>query len=168
MKKVMYMAMSVNGFIADTEGNTPWSDEEWNSFNQAVKETGNLVIGRKTYELMKDDDTLNKFKDQLVVVVTSKVLPKNEANVSFVASPAEVMNLLEKKKYKTALLAGGTVLNSSMLNGGFIDELYLDVEPKLFSGGINLFSNDIVDLDLELMGSKKIGKNTVQLYYKVK
>ena len=53
MKVILYQAMSVNGYIAGAHDETPWSDEEWKSFSKAVSEAGNIIIGRRTYELMK-------------------------------------------------------------------------------------------------------------------
>jgi len=49
------MAMSVNGYIAKENGETHWSDEEWRSFSEKVKEFACIIIGRKTYEIMRGE-----------------------------------------------------------------------------------------------------------------
>ena len=36
MKVILYMAMSVNGYVATEQDETPWSDEEWESYHNAV------------------------------------------------------------------------------------------------------------------------------------
>lgn len=46
MKVVLYMATSINGYIATTNHETPWSDQEFESYSNKVKEVGNLVLGK--------------------------------------------------------------------------------------------------------------------------
>jgi dihydrofolate reductase len=65
------------------------------------------------------------------------------------------------------IIGGGAVLNSSFLKKKLVDEIYIDVEPKIFSSGIPFFTNDISNLDLELLEINQIGKNSVQLHYKI-
>ena len=48
MKVILYMAISANGYIAKLNHDTPWSDEELQSYSEKVKEAGNLIIGRTT------------------------------------------------------------------------------------------------------------------------
>ena len=112
-------------------------------------------------------DGFNKLQDTLVIVVTSKTDGKNDTILNFVHNPKEAIDLLEQKGYQVALIAGGRELNSSMIKEGLIDELYLDVEPQIFSKGISIFSNDISDKELKLLGSKMIGTDTIQLHYAV-
>ncbi len=59
-KVILYMAMTTNGYIARTNNDTPWSNEEWLSFAKKVEEVKNLVMGRKTFEIMKEGGSLKK------------------------------------------------------------------------------------------------------------
>ena len=54
MKVVLYMAMSVNGCIAKENNETPWSDAVWESYYKIAKQFKAIILGRKTYEIMKD------------------------------------------------------------------------------------------------------------------
>ena len=49
-----------------------------------------------------------------------------------------------------------------------MDEILITIEPKLFGVGINFTEGEDLDLNLELIESKEIGDNAVQLKYKVK
>lgn len=62
---------------------------------------------------------------------------------------------------------GGGELNGSLAKLGLIDELILDVEPVILGQGKRLFGDCKVRLDLQLIGSKRIGTGTVQNRYKV-
>ena len=53
------------------------------------------------------------------------------------------------------------------LKDGVVDEILITVEPKLFGLGLNFTEGEELDLNLELLESKEIGDNAVQLRYKV-
>lgn len=161
------MAQSVNGFIAKQNDDTPWSNEEWKSFNKKVQECGNVVIGSRTFKLMQEQIGSKAFKKIKVVVVTSKKHDTFFENVMFVGKPNEALDILKKLKFKTVFMGGGATLNSSFLKQGLVDEVYFDIEPKIFSKGIPFFSTDIKDVNLKLLNMLKIGRNSIQLHYKV-
>ena len=78
------------------------------------------------------------------------------------------MGPLDKlKKFETVIIAGGGILNSSFLKEGLIDELYLDIEPIAFGKGINVFENEDFEANLELLETKQLSPNEIQLHYKV-
>lgn len=167
MKVILYMAMTVNGYIAKENNETPWSNEEWQSYHKFVKKMKNIIIGKNTYEIMKRDDEFNKIGNPFTVVLTHKM--ENDANnFAFVKSPREAINLLREKGFNNILVAGGGKLNSSFMKESLIDEIYLDVEPLLFGKGIKLFSDETFNKKLELLEINKLSKNTIQLHYKIK
>ena len=49
MKVTLYMAITANGMIARKNLETPWSDEEFNSYYEKVKEVGNVIVRSRTY-----------------------------------------------------------------------------------------------------------------------
>ena len=75
--------------------------------------------------------------------------------------------MLEQKGFTFAFLAGGGQLNTSFVKENLIDEIYLDVEPLVFGKGIRVFAEGDFELELELLETKKLNPNTVQLHYKV-
>lgn len=165
MKVVLYMAITVNGFIAKQNGETPWSNEEWLSFSEKVGEIKNLVIGRKTFEIMKAENEFQKIGNPFTVIVSNE--KDNNSNFTFADSPEQALELLKEKGFEQALVAGGGLLNSSFLQKGLIDEIYLDVEPFLFGSGVKLFAENDYEAKLELLSTKQLSKNTIQLHYKV-
>lgn len=163
MKVVLYMAITANGYIAKENNETPWSDEEWKSFSNIVKKIGNLVIGRKTFEVMTQDAEFQQIGNPFTVIVSNK----KDNNSNFVNSPEQAINLLEEKGFSEILVAGGGMLNSSFMQKGLVDEIYLDVEPFLFGKGIKLFADNEFESKLELLETKQLSKNTIQLHYKI-
>jgi len=163
MKVVLYMAITANGYIAKENNETPWSDEEWQSFSNIVKKIGNLVIGRKTFEIMNQDDEFQQIGNPFTVIVSNK----EDNNSNFVNSPEQAIKLLEKKGFSQILVAGGGMLNSSFMQKGLVDEIYLDVEPFLFGKGIKLFADNEFESKLELLETKQLSKDTIQLHYRI-
>ena len=163
MKVILYMAITANGYIAKEDNKTPWSDEEWQSFSEKVKEIKNLVIGRKTFEIMQKEKEFQKIGDPFTVIVSNQ----KEDNSNFVNSPKQAIKLLEEKGFLKILVAGGGILNSSFMQKGLIDEIYLDIEPFLFGKGINLFAENDFETKLELLETKQLSKNVIQLHYRI-
>lgn len=53
MKTILYMSITANGMIAKDDDSTSWvSPTEWKSFSSMIQKTGNMIIGRRTYEVM--------------------------------------------------------------------------------------------------------------------
>ena len=160
------MAMTANGYIAKENDETPWPEEEWNSFRKIARDIGSIVIGRRTYEIMLDKKEIDKLDKIKVIVVTSKNIA--DKNIIFANSIEEALKIAKKQGFDKVLLAGGSKLNSSFIKENLIDEIYLDIEPILFGKGIKLFSDSDFEANLELLETKKLSKNEIQLHYKIK
>jgi len=165
MKVILYMAITANGMIAKENDDTPWSQEEWESYARKVKECGNLIIGRKTFEVTDKND-FKKIGNPFVVVVSSKKLSISKGAV-FENSPEQALTLVKEKGFSQALICGGGGNNTSFMKAGLVNEIYLDVEPFIFGKGIPLFRPEEFEYKLELLEVNKLSSQTIQLHYKV-
>lgn len=169
MKAILYMAMTVNGMIARENDETPWSDEEWECYKKQVKEAGNIIIGQRTYDIMRADDEFASLGEPFIVVVTDGSQKQLVAsNTAFASSPKKALDKVKNAGFETVLVGGGSTLNASFLKEGLIDEIILDVEPLMFGRGIPLLSSDDFEIQLDYIGSKKISGQLLQLHYRVK
>lgn len=169
MKTILYMATTPNGYIAKENDDTSFvSKDSWESFDELSKKAGNLIIGRRTFEISVQDGTF-PYPQRLNVVMThNKVENKWGENVLFTdKSPREALKILEDRGFETAFIGGGGSINSVFMKEGLIDEIYLDIEPKVFGNGIQLFKPSDFKFDLELVEVKNLRDRTVHLYYKV-
>lgn len=82
-------------------------------------------------------------------------------------SPQEILNLLRKKGFSETLVCGGGQINGVFAKADLIDEIYSDIEPVVLGAGCRLFGDTTVRLDLRLIGTKKLGAQTLQVHYKV-
>ena len=160
------MAISVNGMIAKKDDDTSWiSQKEWDSYSLVVRTAGNVVIGRRTYEIITKQPGFAELKDIKVVVVSSQDFPTLSENHVITHSPQEALQKLEH--FDTVVVAGGSILNASFMNANLIDEIYLDIEPIAIGSGIPLFNTEEFENKLQLLEINKITDGEIQLHYKV-
>ncbi len=160
------MAISTNGMIAKNDDDTSWILEtEWNSYSHAVRNAGCLIVGRRTYNILTKQPEFSEFKDVELVVVANENFSTIADNHLIAFSPKEALDKL--KSFETVIIAGGGILNTSFLKERLIDEIYLDIEPIIIGKGIKFFDDDNFEANLELLETKLLSKNEIQLHYRV-
>lgn len=170
MKVILYIGVTANGLIAGEDDNASFVEvDSWKGFEKIYKKAGNIIMGRRTFGLSIVDGTF-PYQDALNVVMSHKKI-KNEWGENVLItdqSPRWVITKLEELGFSEAFIAGGGIVNSAFMKEGLIDEIYLDVEPIAFGKGVPLFAPDDFEVNLELIGSKNLNSNTIQLHYAVK
>ena len=165
-KVILYMAISLNGFIAKSNDDTSWiSKEEWDSYSLAVRTAGNLIVGHRTYNILTKQPEFSEFKDVKLVVVAEENFQTLTSNHLVAHSPKEALELL--KGFKEVVVAGGGALNASFAEENLVDEIFIDIEPIIFGKGIPLFRDKDFVRNLKLVEQKKISENEIQLHYEV-
>ena len=166
MKVILYMASTANGLIAKPDDDTSWiSGKEWDSYSEATRKAGNLIVGHRTYDILTKQPEFSEFKDVKLVVVATGVVELVAANHMTAHTPVEALSMLSDAS--EVVVAGGGALNASFLAENLIDEIYLDIEPRIFGEGIALAHGKSFDLELQLLGTKEISANEIQLHYRV-
>lgn len=171
MHTTLFMAMSVNGVIATPDGQEEFlSDENWRTFSSLAREFSNFIVGRRTYEAVKnwgEGYGFDDFPEAHKVVVSDDPAYKLDPGYVLVGSPQEALGSLEKAGFERALLAGGSTTNSSFAKAGLVDEIILNVEPVVVGKGISVFGSEDFQMPLELLETKKIEPGILQLHYQV-
>lgn len=154
--------MTANGMIARKNLETPWSEDEFASYCNKVKEVGAFIIGNVTFSQFRESD-FEAMGNPLTIVLTTKSL-ENTDKVRYANSAEEAFEVLEKEGFKTALVTGGAQTNKAFAK--YIDEIYLDIEPLIFGEGIPLFSPVNFEYKLKFISFKMLSAQTIQLHYK--
>ena len=160
------MAQTLDGKIGKNEFHkTNWtSSEDKKEFIKLTKQAGVIIMGNSTYKTLA-----GPLKNRLNCILTRN--KKNKKNIKgeleYFEDINELLKSLEDRKYKEAILCGGSQINSLFIKNNLISEIYITIEPKIFGNGINLFSDIDLDIDLELIESKKMNNSCI-LKYKVK
>jgi dihydrofolate reductase len=169
MKLILYMAQSLNGFIAKEDDSTPWSNESWESYSKICSKYPAIIVGRTTFNLIQEDPSeWESIGNPFVVVLSSKPLNLSGGFIS-VSSPEEAVNVLKSRGFESAIVGGGSKCNTSFLNAGLINELVVDVEAQLFKTGVPFVDPLMLqeDLSLDLKSVDKISPRLVQLRYSI-
>ncbi len=158
------MAVTMDGKIAKSSDHFPdWtSKEDKKIFAEISKKHGVVIMGEKTFKTFPAP-----LKDRLNVVFSlKKNLPEIKGVKWVTGEPGKVLKELEKMGFNSAILGGGSYLNTLFLEKKLIDEIVITIEPKIFGEGLSLFGKDF-NIDLTLLEVKKINDNSVILKYKV-
>lgn len=169
MKVILYMDITVNGMIGKIDGKSDFtSEEDGISFNETCQKIGTVISGRKTYEVLYPD--FMPLKQGTHYVLTHDITKiSNNPTVKFTNKPPEELLIeIEKSGNKEVCLIGGQQTISQFMQKGLIDEIYLDIEPLIFGQGMSLFAPSDFETKLELLETKNLSPQTVQLHYKVK
>ncbi|QEA48720.1 dihydrofolate reductase [Latilactobacillus curvatus] len=170
-KVILYLAQSLDGFIAEKDGSTAWlaalDSSESDAAIQAFQRTvDTVVMGRKTYEQSLKLAGTYPYQDKNGYVF-SKTLHDTEDRTHVVAGNIpEFMRQLKKEDGGNIWLVGGAEIFTELLKAQLVDELIITIAPVLLGDGISLVSTHLTDMPLELINSRQIG-HFVELTYKI-
>ena len=169
---VLYITMSVDGFIADTEGGVGWlagAPGEDYGYAQFYEGVDAVLLGRKTYEQILGFDVGFPYADKPCYVFSSdESLPRAAESVEIVTTPAEeFVARLKLSEGGPIWLGGGARLATTLWDAGLVDEMHLFNQPIVLGGGIPLFSEPYQRRGLELLGSKSWPGGLVEVRYRV-
>ncbi|CAM1361062.1 Bifunctional deaminase-reductase domain-containing protein [Tenacibaculum litoreum] len=172
----VFIATSLDGYIADKNGNLDWlhcipnpnnNDMGYMEFN---KEIDALVMGRTTFETVLGFDVEWPY-DKPVFVLSNKLkkIPQSHKEKAFLikGTLTEVLNHIHKKGFSRLYIDGGTTIQN-FLKEDLIDEMVLTTIPILLGGGSSLFGELSNKLNFELVGTKTYLNQIIQNRYRRK
>ncbi|NCN87723.1 MAG: dihydrofolate reductase [Candidatus Pacebacteria bacterium] len=172
MQISLIAAMTIDGFIGRDEQDRSFnwtSAEDKKHYVQQIKKADAIVMGRKTFE------TFSRYpKDSHWVIYTSdkenlkKPQSKHITVETTDLAPRKLLEKLENDGKKEVMICGGSSIYTMFMQSGMVDKLYLTVEPVLFGRGIKLFSDNLGQVDLELIKVDHLSSQTIMLEYEVK
>lgn len=168
MKVTLYMAMSLNGYIAEENGSEDFlSHANWEKFCSLAKECGNFIVGRKTYEAVKNWDEgfgFDDLKGIQKVIISQDPDYKVDEGYTVAISPKDAISKLQG--FESILVTGGSTINTAFIKEHLLDEVILNIEPVLIGKGVPLFAQDNFSKKLDLVSSKE-DNGILTLHYKV-
>lgn len=169
MKVTIYNAISIDGYIATQDQQTDWvSETDWKQFNDLVKKSEVIVMGRNTYQT----SDIFPYDCELNIVMTSQkdFLNSNKhTNTIFTnKTPKQVVKLVEKLGYKQLLIIGGGKLNASFIKEGLVDEVIVDIHPIILGAGVKLFEAENLNVKLKKIDTTELKEGLVTIKYKIK
>lgn len=178
MKGCVYIATSLDGYIASKDGSVafldglpkPTPDEGDMGFGAFLASIDVMIMGRNTFEKVLSFGKEMWPYGELEVVIWSRkgaTIPDYRADTVSTSSlpPAELFAELEKQGHKAAYIDGGTTVQKFM-EAGLIHKLNLSKAPVLLGGGIPLFGEG-KQVNLKHVETKAYSNGVVSTSYEV-
>jgi dihydrofolate reductase len=159
---VVFIATSVDGFIARTNDDIGWLTDPDSTISHMAEigvgsagdydemrtRVDHLVMGRGTYEKVLTFDAWPF--DNIPVVVLSTSLPQDaDTRVTVARSVADCVDVLSEHRSKGVYVDGGKTIQA-FLDADLIDEITITRAPVLIGSGIPLFGSLQHDVRLSL------------------
>jgi dihydrofolate reductase len=181
--KLHYVAIaSLDGYIADEEGNFDWAmpDDEVHAFiNDLVRPVGTYLYGRRMYATMAGWETMHTVPNQPEIMYDFARIWQAADKIVFSRSlesvatsrtrierdfDAAAVRLL-KATAERDIGIGGPALAAHAIAAGLVDEYHLFVTPAVVGGGTRALPAS-VRLDLELLDERRFRGGMVYLRYR--
>ena len=147
MTNMVYIATSLDGFIADKNNQVDWLHQVPNptgddcGFAELLQNIDALVMGRNTLEVVLSFDCDWPYsKPVFVLSNTLQQVPENLKDKVFLVQGElkDVVGSLNQQGFKNLYIDGGKTIQG-FLQQDLIDELIITTIPVLLGGGIPLF-----------------------------
>ena len=181
MAKLIYSVItSLDGYVADEEGNFDWAepDEEVHTFvNDLERPVGTYLYGRGMYEVMRAWETMGladeppfiqdfaeiwRAADKIVYSRTLETVSTARTRIERDFDPEAVRQL--KAGAEGDISVGGPLVAAHAIKAGLVDEVHLFLAPVIVGGGKRALP-DKVRLQLELLGERRFGNGMVHVNY---
>jgi len=170
----LYIAISLNGKIASTDGSVDWLesipnpeklDYGYEAFYSSIEIT---IQGYTTYNQILRWGIDFPYKGKKNYVLTKKQHIENTEYVEFITeNHIDFISELKKEDGGDIWLIGGGQANTMILNAGLLDEIQVFVMPIIISGGIDLFDAFPNEAHLNLIETLSYSTGVVGLKYSV-
>jgi dihydrofolate reductase len=179
-KLVYFITTSLDGFVADQNGNFDWAmpSEEVHAFvNDIVRNVGTFLFGSKMYQVMRawesmpEDPTSQAVNDfasiwkgakKIVYSTTLTELSIANASVERSFDPRNVQKLIAASDKDFGI--GGPNLAGQAIKAGLVDEYHQIIAPVIIGGGNPWLPKD-AKLNLKLTAVHQFQNGFVHLQY---
>jgi dihydrofolate reductase len=170
MKCSVFIASSLDGFIARSDGGIDWlarverpgEDYGYQKFHDSID---TIIVGRKTYETALGFSGW-PYAGKRCVVLTHAAPAAKHGEEFHDGPPEALVARLAAAGAKHAYVDGGMVIQQ-FLAAGLIDDLTVSIIPILLGDGARLFGKTGRDVPLELVASRGFDSGLVQLQYRL-
>lgn len=178
MKCSVYIATSLDGFIAKTDDDIEWLDhpdyilEDKNEdfgFYGFMDSVDALVMGRRTFEKVLSFGEWPYEKPVIVLSSKSDLVPDHLDGKALTmnGSPKDIVKKCSELGYNHLYIDGGKTIQE-FLNAQLIDQLTITKIPVLLGEGIPLFGQTEYNINLELISCTSYKNGFVILIYRPK
>ena len=172
-KVVLYIACSLDGYIAKPDGNVDWlntfpnpdgTDYGYGEFRSSID---TAIMGRRTYEEILGYGVEWPYSGMVVYVVTAdkRFKVRSPDTYTIQRNLREHVSGILSKTEKDVWLVGGGKLISLFLNQNLLDRMIITIVPIILGDGIPLFAENPRSSVWKLSNSKPYESGLISLTY---
>ncbi|MBT8478889.1 MAG: dihydrofolate reductase family protein [Gemmatimonadetes bacterium] len=169
MRFRVYIAMSLDGYIATPDGAVDWLEpffEEDYGYESFIREISCAVMGRVTYEQVLDFGEWPYPDHDVYVLSRSAIDGLPERAFAWSEEPEALVGRLEERKLEgDCWLIGGGQTIREFERLGYVDEYEVFVMPAFLGAGIPLFPSPFPAGALQLVSVMAWENGVVRLLY---
>ncbi|TDF35537.1 dihydrofolate reductase [Alteromonadaceae bacterium M269] len=173
MANTVFIATSLDGFIADKDDGIDWLHSMPNPTNSDMgfalymSNIDAIIMGRNTFELVLSIDVDWPYiKPVFVLSHSLKTVPTELKEKVFLinGAPEDVLKIIHEKGFKNLYIDGGVTIQN-FLKEDLIDSMIITTIPILLGQGIPLFSELKAPLKFSCIKSEHIIQGVVQSHF---
>lgn len=167
MKKVvLYIAMSLDGYIADKNGGVAWlvgenKDIQTSSYEEFIKTVDTIIMGHNSYkqittELSPDNWVYEGMKTYVMThrnMISSGDIEFTDENI---IDLVKRIRMKDGNNGKDIWLCGGSKIVHQFIEKNLIDRYHITVIPTILGDGIRLFKKLDQPLLLQLVSNNSV------------
>lgn len=169
---VLFIAMSLDGYIADCNGGVDWltgqseSAENMDTYTTFVKDVDTVIMGWNTYYQVVTELSPTEwvYSDLMSYVITHKEVSAAEKIIFTHENPCALVTKLKQKQGKDIWLCGGADIIQQLVREDLIDIYYISVIPTILGKGMRLFGTAEKEIKLQLVKTQNYNGITDLIY----
>lgn len=166
----IYIATSIDGYIARTDGSLDWLDrvggfDQDYGFQKLLDSIDGVILGRNTYEVAASVPDWPYKGKRIVVLSNSLQSVRGEAEL-FRGDLTQLVSQLHSDGIKHVWIDGGVTI-SQFLKLQMVDCMTLSVIPVILGDGMPLFNVIGKEIPCRLTSSQSYPSGLVQLKYEI-
>jgi dihydrofolate reductase len=169
-KLILYIAMSLDGFIAKQDGDIGFLSQvekegEDYGYSTFMNSVDTIIVGRKTYDKILSMNIDWPYGSRDVYVLTRTAKP-DSGNLHFYSGNiTDLISNLKSQEGKYIYCDGGAETVHQLLMEDLLDEMIISIIPVLLGDGISLFKGGLKEKKLRLVSVDSFEKGLVQIHY---
>ena len=169
-KVVLYIAMSLDGYIANADNDISFlsvveKDGEDYGYTDFVNSVDTVIIGRKTYDQVLALGYGYPHTGKEVYIITRNKHSGPGSFKYYSGSLKELITKLKSRQGRNIYCDGGAEIVNELLKDNLIDELIISIIPIILGDGVSLFKKGMHESSLNLIKSTQYETGLVQLHY---
>ena len=160
---VLFIAMSLDGYIAAPDGSVAWlggqdpGGNDSGSYDRFLAGVSDIVMGYTTYHQLKTELCPDAwpYPAQKTHVLTHRAAERAE-DVVFTSDPVDtLLSRLRTQEGGEIWICGGASVANQCMREGLIDRYHINVMPTLRGAGIRLFDALEQPIPLTLLSTER-------------